>query len=112
MSDDVRGRRAGGVENRRHVPDRMGELVVLLALRAAGVTESAQVGCYHPEASGGQGGDLVAPQPGVIRPAVYQQHGVAVTVAVDLDIELGTVRGYSHRIILIGCAPDGKRRSA
>src|SRR5215469_8024628 len=84
VPDDVRRRGVGGVEDRRHVGDRVAQPIAVLAFRAGAAPEAAQIRRYRPESVCGEERDLIAPQRGGIRPAVQQKHRGAVALNIDV----------------------------
>jgi hypothetical protein len=67
-----------GVEQAGDVADQGAELVGLDGGQAGRLPQATQVGGEHPHARGGQGVELVAPQPPGVGEAVQQHHRRAV----------------------------------
>jgi len=95
MADDVRPVQAEPVQYRGHVGDRVPQPVrghVGGALRAP---EPAHVRRDDPEPVGRQERDLMAPEPGGIRPAVQEQDGDPIAMIFDVQGDLVQLENLS-----------------
>ena len=85
VTDDVGPLDPELVEHAEHVAGEERQRVRLDLGRTVGLAEAAQVGHDAAVPGGGERGDLVAPQPMGVGPAVEEQHGRAIALVVDLE---------------------------